>query len=105
MFVPTIDEEGNISWSNDAELENPETVNIKGEQGEAGYTPVKGTDYFTPEEIENIRLDLETMLKQYIDEQLANNETGDGTESGDGTETGDDPETGDVTEPETGTEE
>ena len=34
-------------------------------------TPVKGTDYFTPEEIENITSSLETTLKQYIDEQIS----------------------------------
>lgn len=52
------------------------------------------------------------MLKQYIDEQLANTETGDETGAGTetGTGTGDDtqpenPETGDVTEPEIGNEE
>lgn len=76
IFIPTIDESGNLSWSNDAGLENPATVNLKGEKGEQGnegYTPIKGTDYFTPEEIENIRLDLETMLKQYIDEKIAEN--------------------------------
>ena len=89
VFVPSVDADGNISWSNNADLENPETVNIKGQQGEKGetgekgeqgiqgengadgYTPVKGTDYFTPEEIENITSSLETTLKQYIDEQIS----------------------------------
>ncbi len=89
VFVPSVDADGNISWSNNADLENPETVNIKGQQGEKGetgekgeqgiqgengadgYTPIKGTDYFTPEEIENITSSLETTLKQYIDEQIS----------------------------------
>ena len=89
LFVPYIDEEGNLSWTNDGELENPETVNIKGPKGDTGekgetgeqgiqgengangYTPVKGTDYFTPEEIENITLSLQQSLKQYIDEEIA----------------------------------
>lgn len=41
-FVPSIDEEGNLSWSNDKNLENPETINIKGEQGEKGDKGDKG---------------------------------------------------------------
>ncbi len=90
IFVPSVDEEGNLSWTNDAGLENPETMNIKGDKGdvgekgeqgnpgepgqkgEDGYTPQKGTDYFTPEEVQNIITTIETSLKQYIDEQLQN---------------------------------
>lgn len=43
-FTPVMDDEGNLSWTNDGGLENPPTVNIK------GHTPVKGVDYFTEEE-------------------------------------------------------
>lgn len=76
-FYPTVSETGDLSWSNDQGLENPKTVNIMGPQGPkgdtgaqgpkgdtggkgdkgdtgatgatgaAGKTPVKGTDYFT----------------------------------------------------------
>ena len=35
-FTPSIDNNGNISWTNDKGLPNPVTVNIKGPQGEAG---------------------------------------------------------------------
>lgn len=35
-FIPTVDSEGNISWSNDGGLENPQTVNITGPQGDTG---------------------------------------------------------------------
>ena len=35
-FTPTVDEEGNISWVNDKNLENPTTKNIKGPQGDPG---------------------------------------------------------------------
>ena len=35
-FTPSVDEEGNLSWTNDKGLENPETVNIKGEKGDKG---------------------------------------------------------------------
>lgn len=35
-FTPSVDENGNISWTNDGEKENPETRNIKGEKGDTG---------------------------------------------------------------------
>lgn len=35
-FVPTIDTDGNISWSNTDGIANPETVNIKGPKGDKG---------------------------------------------------------------------
>ena len=35
-FTPSVDAEGNLSWSNNGSLENPQTVNIKGPQGEPG---------------------------------------------------------------------
>jgi len=98
-FIPSIDEDGNLSWSNDKNLENPDTINIKGEQGEKGekgdkgdkgergekgeqgepgapgekgeqgepgapgekgedgYTPVKGIDYFTEEDLAGLTFD------------------------------------------------
>ena len=55
-YIPQVDAEGNLSWSNEGGLENPAVCNIKGKDGkdgadgkdgEPGYTPVKGTDYFT----------------------------------------------------------
>lgn len=33
-FTPSLDTEGNLSWTNDGGLDNPETVNIKGPKGE-----------------------------------------------------------------------
>lgn len=38
-FTPHVDDEGNLSWSNDKELDNPETKNIKGKPGDDGITP------------------------------------------------------------------
>lgn len=58
-FTPKVDAEGNLSWTNDGNLENPAVVNIRGvdgkdgedgAKGEDGYTPVKGTDYFTEDD-------------------------------------------------------
>jgi hypothetical protein len=35
-FTPVVDSRGNISWSNDGGLKNPQTVNITGPQGDTG---------------------------------------------------------------------
>lgn len=35
-FTPTVDVEGNLSWTNNGDLDNPPIVNIKGPQGEQG---------------------------------------------------------------------
>lgn len=35
-FTPSVDAEGNLSWTNDKGLVNPTTVNIKGDKGEKG---------------------------------------------------------------------
>ena len=46
-FVPHVDAAGNLSWTNDKGLPNPDPVSIR---GPAGPAPVKGTDYFTAED-------------------------------------------------------
>ena len=68
-FYPSVDADGNLSWTNDKGLPNPPTVNIKGEKGEKGdtgekgedgkdgsngYTPQKGVDYFTEADVADI---------------------------------------------------
>ena len=35
-FTPSVDAQGNLSWTNNKGLENPPTVNIKGEKGDSG---------------------------------------------------------------------
>lgn len=35
-FTPTVDSDGNLSWTNDKGLPNPATVNIKGPKGDSG---------------------------------------------------------------------
>lgn len=35
-FTPSVDEEGNLSWSNDGGKENPQSTKIKGEKGDKG---------------------------------------------------------------------
>lgn len=55
-FTPAIDSDGNLSWTNDKGLDNPETVNIKGPKGDTGATGAAGAKgdagatgpYFTP---------------------------------------------------------
>lgn len=52
-FIPTVSSEGVISWTNNKGLDNPEPVNIKGKDGDTGPqgpAPIKGTDYFTEAE-------------------------------------------------------
>lgn len=70
-FIPSIDEEGNLSWSNNKGLENPPTINIKGlkgDKGEDGRTPVKGVDYFTQAELDELKYD-DSKLFNLIDEE------------------------------------
>lgn len=35
-YIPNVSENGDLSWTNDKNLENPKTVNIKGEKGDKG---------------------------------------------------------------------
>ena len=62
-FTPSVSPDGIISWTNDGGLVNPEPVNIKGPAGPAGAdgkagmdgkTPIKGTDYFTQADKEEL---------------------------------------------------
>lgn len=54
-FTPNVDQEGNLSWTNDKGLPNPDSVNIKGPQGNPGYTPQRGADYWTSTDIAEIK--------------------------------------------------
>ena len=53
-FTPSVDDSGNLSWTNDKNLPNPDPVNIKGpkgdtgEQGEQGDPGPAGADGVTP---------------------------------------------------------
>lgn len=42
VFTPSVDTSGNISWTNNGGLENPETRNIRGPQGATGDTGAQG---------------------------------------------------------------
>lgn len=41
-FTPSVDDNGNLSWTNDKGRENPETKNIKGPKGDTGPRGPKG---------------------------------------------------------------
>ena len=91
-FTPTVSEDGVLSWTNDGGKPNPEPVNIKGPQGpqgpkgdtgpsgatgaagEDGYTPVRGTDYWTADDIATIQ--------SYVDEKATVFQTKSITDSG-----------------------
>lgn len=40
VFIPYVDEECNLSWTNDGGLKNPPTVNIKGADGDGAVIPM-----------------------------------------------------------------
>ena len=50
VFTPNLSESGDLSWTNNGNLENPSPVNIKGAQGEPGGKGDRGDDgaTFTP---------------------------------------------------------
>ena len=54
-FTPHISEEGVLTWTNDKSLPNPVPISVKGVDG---YTPVKGVDYFTEEDIADLKATL-----------------------------------------------
>lgn len=98
-FYPSVDEDGNLSWTNDGAKENPEPVNIKGDTGTAGadgaagadgkdgadgYTPVKGVDYYTEEDKEGLAKQVLEIVPTPTDIDLSNFSNGTWTETIDG---------------------
>lgn len=45
-FIPHVDAAGNLSWTNDAGMENPQTVNIMGPKGDTGPAGADGLSPF-----------------------------------------------------------
>ena len=41
-FTPSVDADGNLSWTNNGGLDNPATVNITGPKGDTGATGPQG---------------------------------------------------------------
>lgn len=48
LFTPNVDIDGNLSWTNNGELENPPVRNLKGPKGDPGRSGVDLGAYVTP---------------------------------------------------------
>lgn len=53
-FTPAVDADGNLSWSNDGDLENPPTVNIRGPAAEFDESQIDNIVFITVEDIDEI---------------------------------------------------
>ena len=103
-FTPSVSDAGLLSWTNDGGKTNPKSVNIKGPKGDAGAdgapgkdggtgpqgpkgdpgadgkTPVKGTDYFTPADVEEIaqeaagKVDVSAQIKAHNESETAHSD-------------------------------
>lgn len=71
-FIPSVSEDGTLSWTNNGFLDNPEEVNLMGlpgkdgAQGEDGYTPQKGVDYWTDEDKNEIKSDVNVIVSEEL---------------------------------------
>ena len=54
-YIPSISEDGILSWSNNGGAPNPAPANVRGPAGADGYTPQRGTDYWTESDKAEIR--------------------------------------------------
>ena len=43
-FIPHVDKDGNLTWTNDSNLDNPQGINLKGPAGDPGKDGVDGKD-------------------------------------------------------------
>jgi hypothetical protein len=53
VFTPSVDADGNLSWTNNGGLSNPAPVNVKGDKGDTG-DPFTYED-FTPEQLDALK--------------------------------------------------
>lgn len=65
-FTPSVDTEGNLSWSNNGALPNPSTVNIRGPKGTDDVVFIKVDDIFSEEPIRITLEDYENMLNKNV---------------------------------------
>ena len=72
-FTPTVDTNGNLSWTNNKGLTNPPTVNIKGEKGDSGTggsganindTTASTTTTYSSNKIETIKENLNSRINE-----------------------------------------
>lgn len=84
FFTPSVSGQGDLSWTNNGGLDNPETVNIRGEKGADGYTPKKGVDYFTDAEQQELAEAVLDRIGMVSAIDLTNFESGSFTETAGG---------------------
>lgn len=82
IFIPEVSEIGELSWRNQAGIENPIPVNImgpigpqgetgpQGPKGDKGDKPIKGIDYFTSDDKQEIVNDVIASLPIYNGEVI-----------------------------------
>lgn len=61
-YIPSVSPEGVLSWRNNMGAPNPSPVNLMGPAGADGYTPVRGTDYWTEAD--------KAEIHSYVDEAI-----------------------------------
>ena len=65
-YIPSVDSGGNLSWTaSKSGMPAVVPANIKGQKGDtgaAGYTPVRGVDYWTDADI--------AQIKSYVDDAI-----------------------------------
>lgn len=66
-FIPSIDSDGNLSWSNDKGLSNPEMINIQGPKGDTGETGPRGPQGI-PGTAAQVRINPQTQMWEYANE-------------------------------------
>ena len=64
-FIPSVDTEGNLSWTNNKGLANPPTVNIKGEKGDSG-TGSSGTNNINDDVVSKTTTYSSSKIENYI---------------------------------------
>ena len=58
-YIPSVSDDGVLMWTNNGDAPNPSPVNIR---GPAGYSPVRGTDYWTEADKAEIRVYVEEAI-------------------------------------------
>lgn len=61
-FTPFVDAEGNLSWTNDGGLANPNTVNIKGPKGDEPSLVGYATQEWTKDYVDTVLGDIDELI-------------------------------------------
>lgn len=79
VFTPSVSDDGTLSWKNDGGLDNPESVNIKGDrgaQGERGVQGIPGNDGVSIVSVEQTEFSTEEGGKNVVRVTLSNGNYG-----------------------------